>query len=235
METIPARWYHDGRRGSVRLIVVHSTESSERPEGAEAVARYFATTDRKASTHRVSDNNSTVRCVDDADTAFGAAGANHDGLHLELCGKAGQSAQEWTDAYSRAELEQAGSTVREWSARWDVPLRWLTITQVADGHSRGLCTHADVSKAFPDVSTGHWDPGPSFPKALALEIWTKETDMTPEQEATLVRIDERLTRLERRVGTDNEGRDLSDESDAQIRALRAIMENLGLDPADVKL
>lgn len=173
MEAIAARWYHIGRQGEKpRVIVVHCTVSPEMGTGAEAVGRYFARGERRASTHRVADNNSTVICVADANTAFGAAGANRDGLHIELVGQPDQTAEQWADDYSTAELFQAGLSIREWSAEFDIPLRWLTVKQVADKRTRGLCTHADVSKAFPEVSTGHWDPGPHFPKDRALDIWT---------------------------------------------------------------
>lgn len=169
---VPAKWFRAGRVKPIRLIVIHCTVSREMGTGAEAVANYFARGDRRASTHRVSDNNSTVICVRDEDTAFGAAGANADGLHLELVGMPDQSLAQWLDPYSDAELREAGSTIREWSARWGIPLRWLSVAEVADGRTRGICTHHDISRAFPEVSTGHWDPGPNFPKAEALRLWT---------------------------------------------------------------
>lgn len=182
MQTIQARWFHTGRLKPVRLICVHCTVSGESGTGAEAVAHYFARGERKASAHRVSDNNSTVICVADGDTAFAAAGANSDGIHLELVGMPDQSTAQWLDAFSDAMLREAGATIREWASEYDIPLRWLTIAEVADGRTRGLCTHADVSKAFPAVSTGHWDPGPNFPKDEALRLWRvgEEDEVTDE-------------------------------------------------------
>lgn len=181
MQTVLAEWFHQGRLKPVRLIVIHCTVSPEQGTGAEAVAAYFARGERRASAHRVVDNNSTVICVRDEDTAFGAAGANSDGLHLELVGLPTQSSVQWQDPYSLAEFGQAAATIREWSAEFHVPLRWLTVDQVADGKTMGLCTHADVSKAFPAVSTGHWDPGPEFPKAEALRIWTPTPVIAPSE------------------------------------------------------
>lgn len=176
-----ARWQRSGRRGKTpRLIVIHCTVSKEMGNGAEAVARYFETVDRPASTHLVCDNNSTVRCVADEDTAYGSAGANDDGLHLELVGMPDQTTAQWLDAYSDAELHEAGPSIRTWSTKFGIPLRWLTIAEVANGRTKGLCTHADVSKAFPEVSTGHWDPGPNFPKDEALRIWSGAPVIPPE-------------------------------------------------------
>lgn len=168
---IPAKWQKSGRSKPIRLICVHATVSPEMGTGAEAVARYFQTSTRPGSTHLVSDNNSTVRCVLDRDTAYGAAGANSDGLHIELVGQPDQTALEWLDDYSLDEFEEAGPHIAAWSETYGIPLRWLTVAEVADGRTKGLCTHHDVSRAFPDVSTGHWDPGPHFPKATALGIW----------------------------------------------------------------
>lgn len=178
--SVPAKWQRDGRGGETpRLIVVHCTVSPEQGTGAEAVANYFRTVSRPASTHLISDSNSTVRCVADEDTAYGAAGANRDGLHIELVGYPDQTRAQWLDAYSRAELAEAGPSIRAWSSKYEIPLRWLTVAQVRDGRTRGLCTHADVSQAFPDVSTGHWDPGPNFPKSDALQIWAPPTPVPP--------------------------------------------------------
>lgn len=199
MEKIPAKWFHEGRRGvAPRLIVLHCTVSPEMGTGAEAVARYFARGERRASAHRTADNNSTVISVDDEDTAFAAAGANQDGLHLELVGQPIQSAVEWLDPYSQAELFQAGLTVREWSRDFGIPLRWLSVAEVADKRTKGLCTHHDVSRAFPDVSTGHWDPGPNFPKDEALRIWTPGT---PDQEDDMPLTDADLLKIADVVAT----------------------------------
>lgn len=182
METIRAKWFHAGRLKAIRLIVIHCTVSPEYGDGAESVARYFAAGERRASTHRVVDNNSTVLCVNDEDTAFGAAGANSDGLHLELVGQPTQTVEDWKDRYSTAEMMQAGLSIREWSREHSVPMRWLTVAQLADGKTKGICTHHDVSRAFPDVSTGHWDPGPNFPKDWALGLWTPQDEPPHGQE-----------------------------------------------------
>lgn len=186
---IPAK-YQRSRRDEIRLIVCHCTISPEMGTGAESVARYFQTVDRPASAHLVADNNSVVRCVPDNMESCGAAGANRDGLHLELVGYADQSTEQWMDAYGRAMFAQAGPFVRDWSRLYNVPPRWLTVAQVADGRSRGFCTHADVSKAFPAVSTGHTDPGKQFPKQAVMDLWfpQEDDDMTPEQAKQLAEI-----------------------------------------------
>jgi N-acetyl-anhydromuramyl-L-alanine amidase AmpD len=167
---ILAKWFYKGRQGKkVRLIVLHCTVSGEIGTGAEAVAHYFARGERKASAHCAVDNNSTVGCVQDEDTAFAAAGANNDGWHVEIVGQPDQTAQQWADAFSEAALERAAVLCRDRATKFGIPLRWLTIAELAAGKA-GFCTHADVSAAFPKVSTGHWDPGPNFPKQHFMDL-----------------------------------------------------------------
>lgn len=69
-----------------------------------------------------------------------------------------------------------------------------------------------------------------------------EADMTPEQagklDAVVLNVADakaRLERLEKRVGTDNTGRDLSDEMDAVIKGLRVLLVDNGHDPKSVGL
>lgn len=178
---VPARWFYAGRQKSIRLIVVHCTVSPEMGSGAEDVARYFANiTDprKKASAHRVADNDSVVECVRDADTAFGAAGANADGLHLELVGQPTQTRDEWLDQYSTHELALGRAVVDEWSQTYDIPKRWLTVAEVADGVTKGVTTHADVSKAFPLVSCVTADT----PILCADLTWRPAGDLLPGDE-----------------------------------------------------
>lgn len=184
---IPAKYYRSGRTRPIRLIVIHCTVGPEMGTSAEAVARYFSTIDRKASAHRTADSNSIVMSVSDFNTAYAAAGANADGLHIELCGMPQQSATEWLDAFGQSMLPLAAGQVAEWADLYDIPLRWLTVDQVRDGKTKGLCTHHDVSQAFPDVSTGHWDPGPNFPRDTFLRMAAGVPDSPPpiEEEAMI--------------------------------------------------
>ncbi|GAA4209620.1 hypothetical protein GCM10022252_76400 [Streptosporangium oxazolinicum] len=163
MDTIQARHYHRGRvTGAPRVIVIHTMESPEAGTTAEDVARYFQRlpADRPASAHINVDNNSAVRCVADADTAFGAPGCNADGLHLEMAGRAGQSTSQWADAYSIAMLHNAARVVAAWCAKYDIPARRLTRAQLRAGE-RGIVGHADVSAVY--RRSDHWDPGNNFP------------------------------------------------------------------------
>lgn len=154
---------YTGRSAPIRLIVLHTTESAEVSNGAESIANYFAKDATNASSHIVVDNDSEVRCVADVDTAWAAPGANSDGLQLEMVGAAGQGTSGWSDAYSRAELERAANIVASWCRLYGIPVRHLSVSQVADGSSRGICGHVDVTNAFHQST--HTDPGPAFPWA----------------------------------------------------------------------
>lgn len=150
---------HKGRNGSKpRLCVMHTMEAAEGSNTAENVARYFQTA--KASAHWCGDNDSRVRVVVDTDTAWTAPGANHDGLQYELAGYAKQTAADWADQYSIDALEIAAISFAEWSLKFDIPIRKLSVAQVRAGE-RGFCSHDDVSKAY--GKSTHWDPGPNFP------------------------------------------------------------------------
>lgn len=157
---LKAKHFYTGRQRKIRLIVLHTMESPEKGTTAEDVARYFQNIDREASAHLCIDNNSIVRCVHDADTAFAAKSANADGLHIEHAGKAGQSDEQWDDAYSRATLGLSAKAAAAWARAYDIPVRRLTPAQIKAGE-RGFCGHNDVQAAYP--SSGHYDPGPNFP------------------------------------------------------------------------
>lgn len=185
MAYVPAKYFTAGRRRAIRLIVIHCTVGPEMGNSAENVARYFATIDRRASAHRTVDNNSIVMSVLDFNTAYGAGGANADGLHLELCGMPQQTEAQWLDAYGQAMLPLAASQVWEWADAYEIPLRWLSVAEVKDGKTKGLTTHAEVEKAFP--STGHWDPGGGFPRDAFLRmIIGHDNSPPPIEEETVI-------------------------------------------------
>lgn len=167
MTTIPSPNKYEGRVAPIRVIVLHTMETDETSNMAEAVANYFSRTTTRASAHLCVDNDSTVRCVDDQDTAWAAPGANADGLQIEMAGRASQTLELWGDDYSKALLERAVREVAAWCSRWGVPARTLTDAQLGDGMSRGVVTHAQVSRVF--KRSDHTDPGIGFPMGVFLQ------------------------------------------------------------------
>lgn len=171
---IQARWYtpvDPSNPRKIRICCIHDMEFVERPDSAEAIARDFATrpATQKSSAHVCVDNNSVVQCVRDRDVAWAAPNANHDGLHIELPGYMSQTAEQWRDVYSIAVLAFGADVTALYCIKYNIPVRKLTIAQVKDGKSKGICGHDDVTRAFKNP-TGHMDPGPNFPWSLFLEM-----------------------------------------------------------------
>lgn len=150
----------------IRLIVIHTTQNAEASGVARKVASWFAGPNApQASAHYVIDDLEVFQLLEDYEIAWGAPGANHDGIHLEHAGMAGQTLEEWQDAYSLGELRNSADLVRALCEIHELPMKRLTVAQVADGVSKGICGHVDVTNAFPNAkgSHHHVDPGPHFP------------------------------------------------------------------------
>lgn len=186
-----ARWYTPGRIKPVRLIVLHDPEAPQADRFPQSLGDYFATTDRKASAHAGAGPSGVGRYVDDGDTAFGAAKANADGLHLEIAGYAAYTRMQWlSSGTGMPTLHNAADQVAEWCRLHAIPASLLVASQIADGHTRGITTHRTISDVWP--STGHTDPGPEFPLDVLVNLvrgrllgTPEEDDMTPAQEAKL--------------------------------------------------
>ena len=170
--------YTKGRVKPIRLVVIHTEESQEIKGSAKRVAQWFAGSSQPdASAHITVDDTNWVQVVADTDTAWGAPGANQDGLHAELAGTASQTPAQWADAYSASMLNILAKKVAQWCKTYNIPAVHLTPAQVADGKTRGICGHIDVTKAFPILAKkygAHSDPGKDFPWTLFIENVQKE-------------------------------------------------------------
>lgn len=162
--------YHAGRTGGIRVIVIHTGETGEGSTAAEGMGNWFADARARASAHKGADTDSICTYLPDTATAWAAPGANADGLQLELAGRAGQTSGQWADDASAAILANGATVVREWCAKHGIPARWLTDAQLRDGRTKGLATHAQVSRVF--KRSDHWDPGPNFPAGRFLALVT---------------------------------------------------------------
>jgi hypothetical protein len=164
---LPARWYTQTSGRQIDLIVIHDMEAPETSETAEATARMFASTERKASAHYNVDNNSIVQSVRDKDVAWHAPGANSQGIGIEHAGYARQRADEWADEYSSAALKRSAALVSALCAKYGIPVVFLPASKLTTG-ARGITTHAEVSKAW--RKTTHTDPGTNFPMDRYLDM-----------------------------------------------------------------
>jgi hypothetical protein len=179
--TVGPRAAHDSgsrRARAIRVIVIHSAEAEDSFGGdttAEGVANFFSRPSTRASTQIAVDRDSCVRMLPDLVIPWGASGANHDGLHVEICGLARWSRDEWLKDLPGADrddmLRRAAYRVAKWCWLYDIGPKWLTDRQLANGTARGLTTHKQVNDVFRRGS--HWDPGPGFPRDVFLR-WVKE-------------------------------------------------------------
>lgn len=181
---VPAK-YHGGKRGTPTLIVIHTGETSESANSAEGMAAFFAAGPAsQASTQLVCDNDSIVRCVPDDVVAYGASGGvNSYALHIELAGRAAQTAIEWADPYSRAVMANAARAVAAWARAYAIPTsrkldgKTMAAETKAGRQPVGICGHVDVTDMatiLGHANRGHWDPGPGFPWVSFLALVADE-------------------------------------------------------------
>jgi hypothetical protein len=175
---IAARYFDKGRRVPVSLIVIHTAETPEAEKTARSVGRWFASEMRGAdgkvhqgSTHYGVDAFEIVQYVRESDVSYGAAGTNHNGIHIEHAGRANQTPEQWADTYSETMLRRSAALVADLCRRNGLPIKRIGSDEIRAG-AQGICGHGDVSRAFPDKAgkSPHWDPGPNFPWAHYLEL-----------------------------------------------------------------
>jgi len=171
---VQAKHYTKAFRTRIDWIVIHATGGPETPRRSDATAAMFARGEREASAHYVVDPAQVVQCVRETDIAWGAQGGNRYGVHVELCGRADQTRDQWQDEASAAELRLAATLIADIASRHAIPVRMLTAPDFA-ANERGIIGHSTIVKA-----TGkgcHTDPGPGFPWADFIEMIDGEMEM----------------------------------------------------------
>ena len=157
--------YTKGSNGNIpHLIVVHTMETPESEGRAKQVAGWFAgKTAPQASAHYMVDDKQIVQSVSEFDTAWAVDDytLNQQSISIEHAGSASQSAAQWEDAYSQAELALSASLASQIAARYRIPLVKLTPEEILAGKS-GFCGHVDITVAK-KIAGGHTDPGSDFP------------------------------------------------------------------------
>ena len=175
MRFVQAKHYRWAQRKTVDWVVLHSAETSEHPETAEALAQYARTMGdgRVASWHYSVDSNSEVQSVSEWHIAFAAPGTNERGIQIELAGRARQTEAEWLDEYSLAMLKRCAALVADICMRWDIQVRFIDAAGLLDGE-RGITTHAEVTRGPGKGRTCHTDPGKGFPMERLLDMVAAE-------------------------------------------------------------
>jgi N-acetyl-anhydromuramyl-L-alanine amidase AmpD len=170
-------------RSPADLIVLHTMESPEKPGTARGVANWFAGrlgAAPKASAHFCVGPEETIQCVALDVVGWHAPGANARAVGIEQTGRAGQTAAQWDDSASRAMLTRSARLCAELVRALDIPPKRIDAAAVRAGEP-GICGHHDVTVAFPERGSGHYDPGKAFPwdrymAAVADELAKRKTD-----------------------------------------------------------
>lgn len=171
-----------GTRTKIRFVCLHDTEGHEATmvqgvnAAAEDIARMFAdphlTPARSA--HAAIDSDSVVQSVPWGFRAWAAGHhANDLGIHLELCGLAKQTKDEWFDATSLPQLQRAVAVTAMLCGRYNLAKIFLPADQLLLDTPTGVTTHRECTKAWHE--SDHQDPGNNFPMAefiQALQAYT---------------------------------------------------------------
>jgi hypothetical protein len=160
---------YSGRGGSpVRLIILHTAEGAL---SYQSLGNYFASTASGVSSHvGIDDTPGTVgEYVARGQKAWTQGNANPYSVAAELCAFAAWTPADWS-AHPQM-LANTAAWVAEEAAAFGIPLVALSESQAQDGHSRGVCQHADLGAA----GGGHWDCGPGFPMGQVIDMATGTT------------------------------------------------------------
>lgn len=174
------------RTGPYRLLVVHTSEGSEGPTSAENLCSFMTLpgdrtdpTDGSrygASYHYVTDTDRVFPATPDNIVAYAAAGANNDGIHICMPGKAAQTRDQWLDTVSRAYIRQLAAVMVDKGREHHIPLRPLAVIQIVAGQT-GYCGHVDISNAY--HRSTHTDPGSAFPWDVLADDIAELTEPEP--------------------------------------------------------
>jgi N-acetyl-anhydromuramyl-L-alanine amidase AmpD len=149
---------------SPQLIVLHSSESPNRPGRRDLVAlgEWFDNPKSLASAHAANDaDGNDARYVPDSRKAWSCAGYNAVSLNLEQIGFSSQ--KEWPEA----QLRNTAEWIAYWSELHGIPLQR---GRVANGAvvKPGVVMHSELGV----IGGNHHDPGPDYPidRVMALAV-----------------------------------------------------------------
>lgn len=168
---------YKGRVRPISRIGLHTTQTG--PDTARGVANFFAKPHRpKSSAHVTVGAHSAYQSVLARDTAFAMPKVNADGYHIELCGFAQWTSDDWLREDGRGRhvflwgsciAAQAVNLFRFLSAPFQV--RELLPSELRNGSGYGFVRHSTASLVLGGT---HTDPGEDFPLSEffdAVEWW----------------------------------------------------------------
>lgn len=161
-----------------KLMVLHTTESHNRPGDADlaAIVSWFDNPAAQASSHVVVDaEGQSARCVPDEAKAWTQAAYNPVCLSIEQIGFSSQGSWEIT------ELRETARWLAAWSIKHGIPLRRGRVL-AGQVLRKGVVTHKQLGIA----GGGHSDPGPDYPvkRVIALAKQIKESRRKYDRQAS---------------------------------------------------
>lgn len=156
------------RTTGVNLIVLHSTESHDRPGKAdlEGVLSWFDDPRSQASSHIIVDSEGlTARAVDDRHKAWTCAQFNSRSVNIEQIGWSKFSRRSWLRR--DPQLKATAKWIAYWSLKFGIPI----VRGEVEGKivtRPGVVLHSDLG----EPGGNHGDPGPGYPVERVLR-WAR--------------------------------------------------------------
>lgn len=183
---VEAENFSSGRRSRVDVLTLHSTEGGEILRSARNTGAWFR--DPRctgSSADIITDNLEIIQAIErlDVDMSWHAGtpapNFNRYSIGIEQAGKAEQTADQWRDEYSMGVLQHTIEILAWLCKRFDVPAEFVDSNRLQANKGawlrgeapafRGITTHFEVNKAWPNAPSKHWDPGPGYPTAWVIE------------------------------------------------------------------
>lgn len=149
-----------------RLIVLHDTESHDRPGKGDlaSLVDWFNNPLAKVSAHVIVDGEGkSARCVKDEDKAWQCMDFNSISLGIEQVGFATFTQLLW-NRDKRAQLLKVAKYIAYWSHKYGIPIQPAVVGVSGTVHTPGITTHASLGLS----GGGHHDPGKSYPFSAVL-------------------------------------------------------------------
>ena len=152
-------YHHSGNRtyAAIDWIVLHDMESANYLRAAENCGTWFESARSGGSTHYGCDDDSIQQYLSMLTVAWGAPGANDNGVHIEQMGMASWSKTKWLQ--HKGTLDNCAWLIAHIHGKVGVPIRRLTGAEIR-AHKRGVVTHRQLTAA---IGGTHTDPGPGYP------------------------------------------------------------------------
>lgn len=162
-ETIVAGVRNQSSRNGTkpRLIVLHDTESHDRPGQSDlaSLVAWFDNPVAQASAHVIVDGEGkSAQCVPDSEKAWHCMDFNSISLGIEQVGFATFTQSLW-NRNKRAQLLKVAKYIAFWSKKYGIPIQQAKVGKAGQVWTPGITTHAALGLS----GGGHHDPGQGYP------------------------------------------------------------------------